>query len=93
MSKQFKLMFLVNVVLGLLFAYSNYYIWNVLNNIRGLSFGYTNWSALLIQVDTGMGFLTPIINFPFIIFWVLLITNLYFIYRLERSKEAKQTPS
>jgi hypothetical protein len=93
MSKQLKLMLFVNAVLGLLFVYSDYYIWSLLNNTRALSVVNTDWSALLIQVDTGMDFLTPIINFPFIIFWVLLITNLYFIYRLARNKETKQTPS
>jgi hypothetical protein len=45
MKKQFKLMIFVNAVLGLLFAYSDYYIWNLLNNTRALSFVNTDWSA------------------------------------------------
>jgi|WetSurSiteA1Bulk_404760.scaffolds.fasta_scaffold219338_2 hypothetical protein len=91
MNKQFKLMIFVNILLGLLFVAFNFMYSNLATGEhRGL------WGSLWITFynihsvgDIGVQY--P--NFAFYFFWVLMIVNVYFVYRLQRSKETKQTPS
>ena len=93
MLRQLRVIIVVNAVLALLFVYYNYYIWHIANNTIGLSFAYVDWSALVVNVNTGIPNTDAYINFPFILFWILMITNLILIIRLQRSKETKQNPS
>ena len=102
MSKQFKLIILVNALLMLLFVLSEYSIGNELNSYPN-DLRYIRWSPFVIQdVHAGalingnwvaVGATTLTINFPFWLFFVAIAVNLYFMFRLQRSKETKQTPS
>ena len=100
MPKQFKLMLFVNVLLILLFVLANYAMWNLVNSNTHL--GHTTMNPLNViesmwgdVVDgeiyriEGMGIMP---NFPFLIFFVAIAVNLYFIHRLQRT-ETKQTLS
>jgi hypothetical protein len=90
MPKQFKLMILVNILLSLLFIAFNFmYNSLVTGDIRAI------WSPLSITFynvrsfgDVGLAY--P--NFAFYFFLVLMIVNVYFILRLQRSKETKPNP-
>ena len=93
MLRQLRTVIIVNALLGVLFVYSNYALWDTINGFRSMGWGKTDWTPLIVNVDTGMLVPLPLINVPFILFWVLLITNLYFTVSLQRSKETKQTPS
>jgi hypothetical protein len=89
MSKQFKLMIIVNAFLGLLYVISSYSIWAEINR-----WGHWNitsiWSPILItayripNLPTVQMPVGPLWNFPFILFWVILGVNIYFIVRLQR---------
>lgn len=91
MPKQFKLMIFVNALLGLLFVAFNFlYSSLATGDHRAL------WSPLSLTFynvhsigDIGLSY--P--NFAFYFFWILMIINLYFIFKLQQSKETKQTPS
>ena len=97
----FRSIVIVNVVLVLLFVVANYGIWTMVNSNNHLDYTTMNpinviesmWGDVvdgkIYRID-GMGILP---NFPFWIFFIAIAVNLYFIYRLQRSKETKQTPS
>jgi hypothetical protein len=91
MPKQFKLMIFVDVLLGFFFVVSNL----VYNYFGNMPFHEALWSPLwLTFYNTGVfeiGAQEP--NFSFYFFWALLLVNIYFIVRLQRSKETKQNPS
>jgi hypothetical protein len=78
----------INIILALLFVYSNYYIWDILNKARMVAFTPRNnyWSAFDIQYDNGMGIPSHIPNFPFIISLLIIAANLFFIIFLSRQK-------
>jgi hypothetical protein len=87
MSRQFKLMILLNILLSLVFvalnlAYDDY------GNIPGHA---VQWTPLWLRFYNyalpvpDMGITIP--NFTFYLFWLSTIVNLYFIIRLQRSKE------
>jgi hypothetical protein len=92
MSKQFKLIILINILLSLIYAVSSYLIWEEVNK-------WSNWNIVSVWTpifinpyripDTPQVTMpiNPIWNFPFILFWVIFTTNLYFIIRLQRNKE------
>lgn len=95
---QLKYMLSVNALLGLLYVISSYYIWVEVNKWTVWKVG-SNWSPILIypirnpdlpQVQT---IILPLWNLPFILLWVILGVNVYFIIRLQRNKETKPTPS
>jgi hypothetical protein len=95
MSKQFKLMIMVNALLGLFYVISSYWIWAEINKWVKWNIA-SNWTPILIypyripntpQVQMA---LSPLWNFPFILFLVIIGVNVYFIIRLQRSKETKQ---
>src|SRR4030042_6037796 len=92
MSKQLilMLMVLIDALLGLLFVYSSFSLWDHLNLWVDMGYGEAIWSPLVITVDTGMLFRYEIPNSPFILFWVVLAVNLFFIIMLGRNKETKQ---
>lgn len=97
MSKQFKLiMILVNVLLGLLYVYSSYLLWEELNfwcdyNIQ------TTWTPFIVYLHRIPGLPTVemplplVLNLPFIMFCVIIATNsvmlatyYYIVPRLQR---------
>ena len=102
MSKQFKLIIFVNILLILLFVSAEYGLENQFNSHPN-ELHSIRWSPFVIQdVQAGafingnwvaVGATTLTINFPFWLFFVAIAVNLYFMFRLQRSKETKQTPS
>jgi membrane protein implicated in regulation of membrane protease activity len=91
MPKQFKIMIFVNGLLGFFFVVSNL-VYDYFGNMPS---HHALWSPLSITFYNytfpSIGAVEP--NFSFYFFWVLMIVNVYFIYRLQRSKETKQNPS
>jgi hypothetical protein len=88
MPKEFKLMIFVNVLLGFFFVVSNF-IYDYFGNMPS---HHALWSPLWLTfynyrfaAEFGdIGVQEP--NFSFYFFWVLMIVNLYFIYKLQRNK-------
>jgi hypothetical protein len=81
MQKQFKIMILVNVLLGFLFVACNLaYV---------LSGKDVYWSNLWLRSYTpgilDLGTILP--NFGFYLFWVLLAVNGFFLYRIRQKME------
>ena len=93
MVNQYKTMILFNVLLGFLFVVSNL-IYDYFGNMPS---HHAFWSPLWLTFQNyspmadDVGAQEP--NFSFYFFWVLLIVNVVFLIRLQRSKETKQTPS
>jgi hypothetical protein len=90
MSKLVKYAIITNVVLGLLYVFSSLYLWDRVNSWLGGGSG-SMWSAFQITLSENwhMVPITPIPNFPFWLFWVTIAINIYFIIKLQSSKEAK----
>jgi hypothetical protein len=91
MLKLVKIAIVTNIALSLLFVLSNYFIWTNLNqwtrwNIASI------WSPILIEayripdMSTVQMPVGPLWNVPFLLFWIMLAVNLYFILKLQRSK-------
>ena len=84
-------MIFVNVLLGFFFVAFDL-IYNYFGNMPS---HHALWSPLWLtfynyQIPDSLGVPEP--NFSFYFFWALLFVNFYFIVRLQRSKETKQTP-
>ena len=98
MSKQSKLMIIVNALMGLLYVVSSSWIWTEVDKWVKWNIA-SDWTPLIIypyHIPNTPQVLMPIFplwNFPFIIFCVTLAVNLYFIVRLQRSKETKRIAS
>ena len=100
MLRQLRTVIIVNLILILFFILVNYGIWNMYNH-QGLTYSW--WNPLTIQIDhagtiingqfipTCGTTISP--NYIFILFFVSTAANLYFIIKLQRSKETKQNPS
>jgi len=90
-SRQFKLMLLVNAFLGFLFIITNF-IYDYFGNMPS---HHALWSPLSIifynYTFPSIGAVEP--NFSFYFFWVLMIVNMYFLFRLQKSNQTKQNPS
>jgi len=93
-----KLMILVNVVLGFLYVVSDYALWNIVGGTSWRFYGaVASWSPLYVTptyyppiqqrpyIPNAMP--VPLLNIPFLLFWVMFAVNLYFIIKLGRSKE------
>jgi len=101
-SIQLKLMILVNVLLCLLFVVSDYVLWSIISGASWSFYGAVpSWSPLYVTptypIITGsrpfiatMSTPAPLLDIPFLLFLAMFVTNLYFIIKLERSREAKQ---
>lgn len=88
MARDFKLMVLANALLGLLFVVANL-IYDYFGNMPS---HHALWSPLWLtfsnyRVVGDVGVPEP--NFSFYFFWALLLINVYFIVRLQRSKETR----
>jgi len=91
MSRQLKVIILVNVVIAVLFCYFNYGNWTLLNDEEaGLPIS-SEWGPVWIRVQPkpfGYGDTTVMFpNYPLMLFWLSTIINLYFIIKLQKSKE------
>jgi hypothetical protein len=83
MHKQtlFTAMILINVFLGVLFVFSNYYIWNEVN---ADNYSSPNWNPMAINYvrrnysngELVYDGLVSISNYPFWVFWVTMIINI-----------------
>jgi hypothetical protein len=95
MHRKLILMIAVNVVLALLYVISSYALWSSINEWGNVV--KVNWSPLYvtpipagsIAYYVGSTPPTQLLNIPFLLFWVMFATNLFFIIRLYRSKEKK----
>jgi hypothetical protein len=99
MSRKLMLMIAVNVVLALLYVVSSYALWSSINE-WGYFDATASWSPLYVTPTYThivgsrayyVGMTTPmqLLNIPFLLFWVMFATNLFFITWLYRSKEKK----
>lgn len=95
MSKQFKLMLFVNIILGLLFVAVNLIFVYFINLRPTVVYWNPLWLTFYnpeaLRTIGDLGSQQP--NFSFYFFWVLMIVNVYFIYILQKSEETKHTPS
>jgi len=92
MLKMAKLAIAVNLLLALLFVYSNFSLWGLVN----AEYPYliaSNWSPLGISAphyvitDGSFAIMQTVFlyfNTPFWIFWVLLAVNLFFILIISK---------
>jgi hypothetical protein len=84
-----KVMLSVNALLGLLYVVSSYWIWAEVEKWFKWSIA-SNWTPFLIypyrnpDLPQLQMVIPPLLNFPFILFCVILAVNLYFIIRLQR---------
>jgi hypothetical protein len=98
MHKIAKHAIVVNIIITLIFIYSNFALWSLVN----AEYPYlitSHWSPLgisaphyVINNDGSIAQLQTVysyFNSPFWIFWVLLVANLYLILKISR--EVKQT--
>jgi hypothetical protein len=93
MLKIAKIAIVVNLTLASLFVYSNFSLWNLVN----AEYPYliaNHWTPLGISaphyVINNEGSIAVVqgifwyFNYPFWIFWVLLVANLYFMMRISK---------
>jgi len=98
MHKIAKYAIVFNIIIALIFVYSNFALWSLVNAEYPYLI-YSHWSPLgisaphyVINNDGSIAQLQTVysyFNSPFWIFWVLLAANLYFILKISR--EVKQT--
>jgi hypothetical protein len=96
MQKNLRNIILINVLLILVFVGSDYFQWSTINGYTTKSNIEIVWNPLLIHwnnfvyVPNGNnipdGFVL-FFNYPLVIFLFTVAVNLYFIYRIQRSKE------
>ena len=84
MSIDLKIMIFVNVVLALLFVCGSVAVWMASN-------GHAVWANPLwityrATPPGEMAGFVLIPNYPFMLFWISTIVNVFFIIRLQRSK-------
>ncbi len=95
MSKILALMIVFNVLMGVAFVYSNYYIWNRLDDYQ-ISPAHWNpitvaWVPAMVQNGMYIQIETVIVlnNYPFQLFWVAMIGNIIFAVLIYRNKKTK----
>lgn len=99
MSRQLKVIVLVNIVIAVLFCHFNYGNWILLNDENvGLPIR-SEWSPIWIHVSPRVSLIprepnqppdyssVMFPNYPLMLFWLSTILNLYFIIKLQRNKE------
>ena len=101
-KKEFKAMIILNIVLFLLIGLGDYGIGNEFNSYPN-DLRYIRWSPFMIQDSHAYTFLNGnlvgiggdvlMLNFPFWLFLIAIAMNLYFLFRLQKSKETKQNLS
>jgi hypothetical protein len=99
MAGNLRWIIMVNVILSLLYVFSNVVLWSIVNSWIFFNFA-SEWSPIFIMYHYLPGGILPpvahsvypLFNLPFWIFWVAIGVNLYFYLKLQRSRETKQTP-
>jgi hypothetical protein len=104
-SRQLKVIILVNIIIAALFFYFNYGNWTLLNDENvGLPIS-SEWGPIWIHVSPRTSLIprepnqppnfTSVIfpNYPLMLFLLSTIMNLYFIIKLQKSKEPKTAQS
>ncbi len=99
MAKQLQLIVFVNALLVFLFVLYNWVEYSLINSaasrldsIRAFFPSYIQYSGGGTETQPGM-FVDFYPNFTLLIFLLATFVNLYFIIKLQRSKETKQSPS
>ena len=91
-------MVLVNLLLGVLFVVSNYIIWDDVNaqeyaspHLGPLTVSYSPRIYVngVLSTSTCIVFL---INFPFLLFWVGMVVDMWFGFLFLKTKGLKQAP-
>jgi hypothetical protein len=100
LKQEIKAMIIVNIFLFLFLGLADYGIGNELNSYPH-DLRYINWSPFLIQDShaytfvngnlVGIGGDVLMLNIPFWLFLIAVVTNIYFLFRFQRSKETKQS--
>jgi hypothetical protein len=94
-KKLFIAMVLVNLLLGVLFVVSNYVLWDVVN---AQGYASPHWGPFTVSysprmyVDGVLSTATTIVflsNYPFWLFWVAMIVNMWFGFLLLKNKETE----
>jgi hypothetical protein len=91
MLKLVKYAIITNIALSLVFVLSNYSIWANVNKWTHWNIAST-WSPIRIEayripdMPTVLMPVGPLWNLPFLLFWVMLIVNLYVIFKMQKSK-------
>jgi hypothetical protein len=80
-----------NVALALFYCWYTFYMWAGLNN---LGYVMSRWNPFYVFVDFGPGVkgIVTILNVPFWLFWVSMAVNMYYIVKLQKSKETQKQP-
>jgi hypothetical protein len=100
MLRKLRIAVIANVLLVLIFVYSNFSIWDMLNEHSLIQGSWTPWLVDYVgkavlpgekPLATGGLLISP--NYPFWLFFLSTAVNLYLLIRLQRSKETKQNPS
>jgi choline-glycine betaine transporter len=95
MRKIVKYAIVVNIILALVFVYSNFSLWNFVNAEYPFLVA-SHWSPLgivaphYLYTDGNISQIqTPFLafNYPFWIFWIMLAINLVFIIKFGRERE------
>jgi len=100
-KQEFKIMIIVNIFLFLFIGLANFGIANELNSYPN-DLRYVRWTPFMIQDShaytfvngnlVGVGGDYLMFNFPFWLFLIAIAMNVYFLFRLQRSIETKQSP-
>ncbi len=79
-----------NILISFVFIGTNLYLWNFLNG----KISYNTWGPLQVVIVpktivagevTTIGLFTPILNYPFILFWVAIVGNFVLTFLAIRS--------
>ena len=93
MSRLMKIAFLVNTMLCLLFVYSNFSLWQMLNGRIIQSYWNPFGISLVFHYHFPDGTYTTVQgiysypNMAFMLFWVSTIVNMYILVKVMRSKK------
>ena len=93
-------MIIFNLFASGLYVIGNLDIWNRVNYWVLVDVG-SNWAPFFVTskylgastIPSYSSIYNSIINYPFLIFWLLLAINLFFFIQIGRNKETKQNPS
>jgi hypothetical protein len=100
MLRQVKLMILANAVFVFLYGFFNWAEYSMLTTFsKTMIQGNFPFYILITEITSPSnppvtGFRSNLfLNYPLVIFLLSTILNMYFIFRLQKSKETKQNPT
>lgn len=91
MLKEIRAIIVFNVALALFYCWYNFFMWAEFNSHE---FVKSHWDILSVWVTLGPGVKGIVImfNVPFWLFWVSMAVNMYYIVKLQKSKETQKQP-